>query len=395
MLETLSSVSWARLGHAYGSAADVPERIRALCSGDAEVRRAARRSLNGTIIHQGTRYEATAHAVPFLLELLADPVTPDRAELLELLTPLAIGFDESWLPGRFPVASYREQASGGEPILRAAPLPSYDDDSVFRYLEQLDDHGRESMFAYIELSAYDAVRAGVPLFVDLLAGDDPRLRVAAAYALAWFPEETAVSRPALTAAATDPDPVVAATALVALALTADTDPGVLRAGLDDDRKLVRWGAAVALAALEGPACDRPVVDELLGWAARGTAGHARVPYLEGDLSGLAGLALRRLGDDHADAAFEALLVRIPAVSGPDALPVVGEALRRAFPSGELPSATGFTDLDEPQQRLLRSLADSPTTWQHGGEGVFTNFTLLLHAYALPGSADDMRTFITR
>nr|GID90501.1 hypothetical protein Ade03nite_94250 [Actinoplanes derwentensis] len=472
MLEKLSQVPWARLGHAYGSASDVPDQIRALRSGDAAVREAARRALNGNIFHQGTRYEASAFAVPFLLELLADPVTPERADLLALLTSLAIGVDESWLPGPFPVASYREQAAGGEPILRAAPLPSYDDDSVFRYVEALDDRGRESMFAFIELSAYDAVRTGVPLFRDLLSAGEPRLRVAAAYALAWFPEDASAIRPALIAGTSDPNPAVAATALVSLGLliaptststdlatadvtlvaatrtpadttettlarftrsspcTAEPNPdpatqaiparldrtevvpagttvvavafgaagddgaAIIRAALGDGRELVRWGAAVALAGLDGPATGRAVAEELLKWAGRSGSRVPEVPFLDGDLSGLAGLALRQLGDEHADAAFEALLVRIPAVSGPDALPVVGEALRRAFPGGRVGETACFADLDQLQQRLLRKLAESPTTWQWGESGLFANFTLLVNAYGLPRNAEDMRAFVT-
>ncbi|GID60441.1 hypothetical protein [Actinoplanes couchii] len=393
MLEKLSEVPWARLGHAYGSAADVPDQIRALRSPDMAVRDAARRSLNHNIVHSGTRYEASAFAVPFLLELLADPATPERADLLALLTSLAIGEDESWLPGPFPVASYREQAAGGEPILRAAPLPSYEDDSVFRYVEALDDRGRESMFAFIELSAYDAVRAGVPLFRDLLSAADPGLRVAAAYALAWFPEEAAVVERALTASAADPDPAVAATALVALFLSGG--PGaIFREALGDGRALVRWAAAVTVAGLDGPATGQAAVDELLGWAGRGRARFPAVPFLGGDLSGLAGLALRRLGDTHAGAAFETLLVRIPAVSGPEALPVVGEALRRAFPAGPVGSAVRFADLDQLQQKLLLKLADSPTTWQWGESGIFANFTLMVNAYGLPHSVEDMRSFVS-
>ncbi|HWS35161.1 MAG TPA: hypothetical protein VN408_20770 [Actinoplanes sp.] len=426
MLEKLSEVPWARLGHAYGSAADVPDQIRALRTGDA----AALRALNGNIVHQGTRYEASAFAVPFLIELLAGPATPARADLLALLTRLAIGDDESWLPGPFPVASYREQAAGGEPILRAAPLPSYEDDSVFRYVEALDDRGRESMFAFIELSAYDAVRAGVPLYRDLLSAADPRLRIGAAHLLAWFPEAAPATIHSLIASAADPDPAVAATAVVALGLLSGRPetataglpvpagpagattsgatawgtatvalpgggdgPAAVREALRDGRELVRWAAAVASAVLDGPATSRTAVDELLAWTGRTGCPVPEIPFLGGDLAGLAGLALRQLGDAHAGAAFEALLVRIPAVSGPDALPVVGEALRRAFPSGPVPAAARFTDLDRSQQRLLRSLADSPTTWQWGEHGIFANFTLMVNAYGLPHSAEAMHSFV--
>src|SRR5690349_20464965 len=110
MLAGLSHVAWAELEHAYGSAADVPHLIRALASPDPQERENARWGLYGNIFHQGTRYQASAYAVPFLLELLADPAMPDRVDILTLVTLLAIGYDESWLPDGFPIASYRQHA---------------------------------------------------------------------------------------------------------------------------------------------------------------------------------------------------------------------------------------------------------------------------------------------
>jgi HEAT repeat protein len=398
MLEGLSDVAWSELEHAYGSAADVPDLIRALRASDPEARKKARWHLYGNIFHQGTRYEASAYAVPFLLELLADPATPERTEILDLLTSLAIGYDESWLPDTFPVASYRQRAVGGEQLLQAAPTPTSDenDDSSFRYWESLDEQQQERMFAHIELAVYDAVRAGVPLYCDLLADEDPHMRTAAAYALAWFFEDAATSVGPLTTAAGDPQTPVAAAALVALGLIGTdrrTAVQAIRGALTDHRDLVRWGAAVAIARLQGPAADPPVVAELLAWTGSDRPSYPEVPYLEGNTSGYAGLALRQLGDTHADAAFDALLARIPAVSGPEALPVVGEALRRAFPAGSVTAEARFAALDQRQQRLLQTLADSPTTWRWG-QHTLGNFTLMVGAYGLPRDVEAMRSFVT-
>jgi hypothetical protein len=70
MLENLDTIDWRNLQHAYGPATDVPDLIRALASHDEEVRQSAMYELYGTIWHQDTIYEATAYAVPFLIELL-------------------------------------------------------------------------------------------------------------------------------------------------------------------------------------------------------------------------------------------------------------------------------------------------------------------------------------
>ncbi|GID96595.1 hypothetical protein Adi01nite_60070 [Amorphoplanes digitatis] len=397
VLEGLSGVAWAELEHAYGSAADVPDLIRALRADDPAARQKARRGLYGNIFHQGTRYEASAYAVPFLIELLADPATSERDEILGLLTSLAIGYDESWLPDPFPVASYRRRAVGGGQVLRAAPAPTGDeDDGRYRYWESLDEQDQDRMFAHVELSVYDAVRAGVPLYCALLADEDPSVRLAAAYALAWFGEDALAVGGPLASAAGDARAEIAATALVALGLVGTGDPAaerVVRAALADDRDLVRWGAAVAHARLRGPAADPAAAAELLSWAGGDGPTRREVPFLDGDVSGLAGLALRQVGDAYAGAGFDALLARIPAVSGPEALPIVGEALRRAFPDGRLAPGVRFADLDGRQQRLLRALADSPGTWGWGGAPVFGNFMGMVLGYGLPFNPEGMRTFV--
>ncbi|MET8151308.1 hypothetical protein ACIBSW_31825 [Actinoplanes sp. NPDC049668] len=357
MLEGLDGVAWAGLEHAYGSAADVPDLIRALRDTDPAARQNARRGLYGNIFHQGTRYEASAHAVPFLIELLADPGTRERNELLSLLTSLAIGYDESWLPDPFPVASYRRRA-----------------------------------LADVELRVYDAVRSGVPLYCALLVDEEPAVRLAAAYALGWFGEDAVAVTGPLVAAVGDRRAATGATALVALGLVGAAER-VVRAALTDDRELVRWGAAVAHARLRGPAADPAAVTELLSWAGGDRPSEREIPYLDGDLSGLAGLALRQVGDAHAEAAFDALLARIPAVSGPESLPVVGEALRRAFPDGRLAQGARFADLDARQRRLVRALADSPGTWGWGRAPVFGNFMGLVLSYGLPFNPETMRTFV--
>jgi hypothetical protein len=47
--------------------------------------------LCGNIWHQGSVYEATAYAVPFLIELAAHPLVPDRLGILQLLAAIAAG----------------------------------------------------------------------------------------------------------------------------------------------------------------------------------------------------------------------------------------------------------------------------------------------------------------
>jgi hypothetical protein len=91
MLEGLDKIDWSRLGHAYGSAEDVPDLLRQLASEDADERESAMYELHGNIWHQGTVYQATAAAVPFLIEVLAESDLADRPGILIFLSELANG----------------------------------------------------------------------------------------------------------------------------------------------------------------------------------------------------------------------------------------------------------------------------------------------------------------
>ncbi|MFJ3794518.1 hypothetical protein [Kitasatospora sp. NPDC090091] len=86
--DELDHVQWHALTHAYGSAEDVPELIRDLYREDGETVDEAIYELYGNIHHQGTVYEASAPAVPFLAHAVRH-VPAKRDELLMLLAVLA------------------------------------------------------------------------------------------------------------------------------------------------------------------------------------------------------------------------------------------------------------------------------------------------------------------
>jgi hypothetical protein len=391
VLNELDQVDWARLTHAYGAADDVPDQIRDLVSPDAERRQKALWELHGNIYHQGTIYEATAYAIPFLLEVLTAPECDEQPQLLSLLTSIVVGFDEMWLPGGLPVADHRAAAAGGEAVLAAAPRPGDDDfdedEADYEYVEGLSDEDRSRMFAHVWVRTYDAVRAGVPLFRELL-NSEPPVRCMAAYALAWFPEDAPESLRALANVTEgDEEGVVAATASVAMGLLG----GRPTVTLDDPRPIARWGAAIALATVDGPDAADDVVDELVSAAAGALPDSDRVPFLEGNLAAYAGGVLRLTGDRHVARTFDALLERVPSVSGSSAFHVVKEALRLAFPAGALPPGTGYASLDDRQRRLVDALTGSPDAWLIDGRN-FGNFSMLVAEYGLPDSNAAMRDY---
>jgi hypothetical protein len=87
----------------------VPELLGEL-AGTREHQEHALYELYGNIWHQGTVYEATAHAVPFLARLALSEPAPLRDELLALLAHIANGSSYSkstrtWSPAVSPRTS--------------------------------------------------------------------------------------------------------------------------------------------------------------------------------------------------------------------------------------------------------------------------------------------------
>jgi catechol 2,3-dioxygenase-like lactoylglutathione lyase family enzyme/HEAT repeat protein len=91
LLIGLEQVDWSTVNHAYGPANDVPELLRALTSDSAEVRSDAYRTLDGSIVHQGTIYSASVETIPFLVQMLFSPKIRDIDSLIYLLEDVVFG----------------------------------------------------------------------------------------------------------------------------------------------------------------------------------------------------------------------------------------------------------------------------------------------------------------
>ncbi len=89
MLEEIQDIDWSRLSHAYGPAMDVPALLRALATPNEDEREAALDQLYSTIWHQGSVYDATAAAVPFLIEIAEGSLPPWRERLVDFLGEIA------------------------------------------------------------------------------------------------------------------------------------------------------------------------------------------------------------------------------------------------------------------------------------------------------------------
>ncbi|GGQ25153.1 hypothetical protein BKA00_002522 [Actinomadura coerulea] len=94
-LTGLDDVDWSTLGHAYGSADDTPDILRALAANDEGWSDAVHEYFSA-IVHQDTVYSATERTIPFLVQIALSPsILPERR--LELLRHLLyIASQNAW-----------------------------------------------------------------------------------------------------------------------------------------------------------------------------------------------------------------------------------------------------------------------------------------------------------
>lgn len=96
MLENVHHINWKNLGdHVYGKHDRIPAAIAQLVAQDADVRETAREFLLGGGQDFGAIYDTTPHIIPFLIELLTDAGTPDKAQLLDHLSSV---LEHTFLP---------------------------------------------------------------------------------------------------------------------------------------------------------------------------------------------------------------------------------------------------------------------------------------------------------
>jgi hypothetical protein len=175
-LARLDSIPWAQLEGPYGTSEGVPAAIRSLWSGGEGERAGAVGELQEKLWHQGTVYEVTAPAVPFIAEAaLGDVVGRDDRIWLILLLAWIAGGTSRWAG-----------------------------------------------------AARDAAKNSLPGFLERLdAETDPGLQIALVDLAAQFPEDAEASRPRISRLLDgedeEPRRVVLEVALAALGADVDRD----------------------------------------------------------------------------------------------------------------------------------------------------------------------------
>ncbi|MFJ9714313.1 HEAT repeat domain-containing protein [Streptomyces sp. NPDC101234] len=197
MFDGLHDIDWASMEHAYGSAEDVPALLWALRSPDAGERSKALDRFHGAVHHQGDVYPSTAASLPFLFELAADGVTPDRAAVVALVVSIGResldrGFEDDgteieYYPPtgcaqavaflRERGAEFAELARDADPDVRLAAIPGL---GLF-----LDDTDRAAAVLRERLAAEQAVAARLRI-VEAAAALALRLPAAAEQVMDWL-----------------------------------------------------------------------------------------------------------------------------------------------------------------------------------------------------------------
>nr|MDT0663482.1 hypothetical protein [Micromonospora sp. DSM 115978] len=364
-------MDWASLVDLYGPAGDLPEFLLAVWSEDAGTRRRAYETLARRLVHQGSRFDASAVAAGFLVEVVADPEAPDRFAACQVLRMIAIGDESYWLTESPEIAAVRRR------VARRAAMT-------------LQELGQEWSM-WVAAAGDERVRRAREWTVHYMDVEaDPAVRLHAAHLLAWFPEERDQVVPALTRLSNeDPEPIVASTACVAAGLcgATETDTDLVealsrrRAG---SSRAERWSAVLGLACLTTRP-PRPIIEELYTCLLEAPEPVPNWPFLGGDMSGLAALTLSRLGTEVAPDRVGILARRLADTeSGPERFTLVGALLDAAFPEQ---AEAGRERGAEAQQTAIRALVDN-AVWRDG-----PMVAMLLAQHDLPSEPASLRNWL--
>ncbi len=237
MFDTLHTIDWPSLKTAYGTAAAIPAALRDLASPDGEVRAAAWQTLWSEIEHQGTVYQASAYAAPFLVSWLPEVQGEEKRDLVTFLASLARG------------NSYKRQHLNQTDEQRKQ-------DAVFQ--QEMAEEIR-----WVELT-HQAVREGMELYLAFLDEQYLQLRMATTYLLVSFQEDQARLTPSLREYLTrETDERMIACLLLSLGqllpASADSSALLMPYLTEGDTPLVRFCAALALSFLLKEAIPEEVV----------------------------------------------------------------------------------------------------------------------------------------
>jgi hypothetical protein len=341
MLDRVSGIAWERLIASDGPATELPRALHGIAAPEREAALAALQEVRARIWNEGTVFEATPAAVPFLIELALAPAVLVRPPLLQLLAFLYTAEGEgSW------VAATRK-----------------------------------------------AVRHGLHDFLGLLADPDADVRVATACLCTGFRDRDAepeVRRAFTRRFGEEPDEVVRANLIGCLNVYLPTSPlEIYETAVEKDPSLlVRREAAHSIAAVQradAPAVAVAVLLEAVLRAAELEPLYGGVAWNRRGVVADSLWAITRL-EAGARPYLKYLEKVMRKVSPRDALAVAEAALLIAF--GGPAASRSLGDLAPEETSLLRALAETDGVWS-------PELTRMLAHYGLPRDQASLRAYVSR
>ncbi len=384
MLEQIENIDWGNLKHAYGSALDVPNNIRNLASLDEKIRDKALYNLYGNIFHQGTRYEATPYAIPFLYELIETESVKDKHKIISLLVNLALGYEEKYLPDGVNPENFRKELLESEANMTDAQR------------ENCEKYGH-SISALID--CYDYMKNGIPTLLNCLRSKDVRIQKAALYAISWFPEESEKSIPEIIKVLSNfEEEIEIANGVLAIGLLNKQsknkiDLSPINYCLKSDSELIRTCSAIALA-------KNPIEKEILEILIEGIKSGKNLNFVEGILfnegriSGYASTTLSKYGKAETEKIIPVLCQVLETVNSYQALDITFAIL------SIINDKRTISIKDEKLEDLnLLELKVLDSIYKHGGwtlgTGDFVNYFELLRSAGIPDSKDELDKYLNK
>ncbi|KAI8654122.1 hypothetical protein NCS56_01368800 [Fusarium sp. Ph1] len=415
-LAGLDDIDWASLQHAYGSAEDVPALLKALRFHDKKELDQVYFALSSNILHQGTRYQATSYAVPFLYALLDAKDTPRREDLLYYLVNVALGHPSASVPSGIEITKWRTLVAKTQQPNFAEDERRKKDEYIAAATDDKDRQRREDEFLYRlspekmaerqlnGLRAYDAVRGGLDYVYECLKDGNPDLRAVATFCLGFFPEDKVKAEGELLALLGHEDDVaVRGTGLISIALLQAPSPGDLLQtevaqylkttfNNQDNNEASKWSSAIGLAILRiyEPETINTILqaiadDNYLSILQRDHC--KRFPFAYPDLASLAASVLKVKGSEFPQVT-RITLYQLEGSKGQTTWYLTELLLESAFDGKPLSETKPFSELTELQQETLRALVRlDQSTWSWG------NFVRILTQGGVPSTKEALDAYI--
>lgn len=342
MLEGLYQVEWSKLTHAYGNAGDVPGIILLLASPIQADRDLGYELLDQRLVRFGAIYEAAAYIVPYLLQLLEDPLSEDKPRLIDFLANLASG------SAPLDVLS----SNGGVDLGDVDP-------QIMLHL------ARERSWAVL---ARWQVQEGLPIYLRALNDKNPAIRAAVPYLLSQIPEAQEQTGPQLLERLKVEDHVrVIASVLFALPSVLENQREVLLRILESYSRpnrpsLSRLAALIGLARIMRERSPDEVrielVDVLSSLDPRLADSYASLPWAVGHLYADLSMVLCCFGPEQSRSILPDLIRVLNIVDSQSSAAVLYAILHLGF-GNDRPEDQPFSGL---QRAALAAIASSDVLW---------------------------------